>query len=98
MALDIYFRDDIANALMAADEASASTAAALRAVTSDPQYLRAYRQGYRAALASVACAFGLNHKSPRHDMPSMGPEPTPSMRSPVLEAWGEEGRIEALAP
>jgi hypothetical protein len=63
MALDIYFRDDIANALMAADEASASTAAALHNVTSDPQYLRAYRQGYRAALATVACAFGLGQAS-----------------------------------
>ncbi len=61
MSLDIWFREDVQNALMAADEASATTAAALRAVTSDPQYLRAYRQGYRAALATIAVAFGLGH-------------------------------------
>ena len=59
MSLDIYFKDDVASALLAADRASGSTAAALRGVTGDVDYLRAYRQGYRAALATIAVAFGL---------------------------------------
>ena len=60
MALDIFFREDVARALQAADEASATTAAALQSVTGDPRYLRAYRQGYRAVLATLAVAFGLS--------------------------------------
>jgi len=40
--------------------ASATTAAALEgAGISDPRYLRAYREGYRAALVTVAMAFGI---------------------------------------
>ncbi len=59
MSLDIWFADDIRNALMAADRASGSTTAALQGVARDVDYLRAYRQGYRAALATIAAAFGL---------------------------------------
>lgn len=60
MSLDIWFREDILHALQAADQSSATTAAALEgAGISDPRYLRAYRQGYRAALAAIAIAFGL---------------------------------------
>jgi hypothetical protein len=55
MGLDIFFSDDIRNALLAADEASASTAA----YCPDGPILRAYLEGYRAALTTVALAFGL---------------------------------------
>lgn len=67
MSLDIWFREDILHALRAADQASATTAAALEhalggaegAGAGDPRYLRAYREGYRAALVTVAMAFGI---------------------------------------
>jgi len=55
MALDIFFSDDIRNALLAADEASSSTAA----YCPDGPILQAYMEGYRAALTTVALAFGL---------------------------------------
>ncbi len=60
MGLDIYCRADIANALLAAEEASSATAAAMIDMVGDPVKLRAYREGYRAALAAVALAFGLS--------------------------------------
>ena len=60
MGLDIIFTDDIRNALLAADEASSSTARVCAAVGSDPVTLRAYLEGYRAALTTVALAFGLS--------------------------------------
>lgn len=59
MSLDVYFSDDIRNALLAADEASSSTARACAAVGVDQVTLRAYLEGYRAALSTVALAFGL---------------------------------------
>jgi len=73
MGLDIWFREDITNALKAAEQASATTMAAMEyalgnssavnsvegPVMSDPRYLRAYREGWRAALVTVALAFGL---------------------------------------
>jgi hypothetical protein len=57
MGLIIYFPEDIQNALAAAEEASASTAAM---ITIADERLLAYRQGYRAALTTVALAFGLS--------------------------------------
>jgi len=60
MGLDIWFKEDIANALIAADEAASATAAALSEVTNDPERLRTYREGYRAALTTLALAFGIS--------------------------------------
>lgn len=66
MGLDIFFADDIRNALMAADEASTSTAkvcATVGGYETSPEadvVLRAYLEGYRAALTTVALAFGLS--------------------------------------
>ncbi len=57
--LDIWFREDILHALQAADQASATTAAAMESVVGDPRYLCASREGYRAALITVAMAFGI---------------------------------------
>jgi hypothetical protein len=104
MGLDIWFAEDIRNALLAANEASAATAAVIsevgggaltdpstasgedsgpgpltlrqalrqaqdraqglgQAVTDSTELLavslRAYREGYKAALATVALAFGI---------------------------------------
>jgi|GEM_PF-1936226 len=73
MGLDIWFREDILHALKAAEQASATTAAAIEHAlgspstgsgrqaeeAGDPRYLRAYREGYRAALITVATAFGI---------------------------------------
>ena len=91
MGLDIWFAEDIRNALVAANEASSATAAAVtsqdartldliakklrRELSEDDQALldalhiaaignvdaiRHYRQGYKAALTTVALAFGLS--------------------------------------
>jgi len=57
MALDVWYRSDIQNALSAAEQASE---AALRAAgnAGDP-FVVGYASGYRAALATLALAFGL---------------------------------------
>jgi hypothetical protein len=89
MGLDIWFAEDIRNALLAANEASAATAAVIAEVGGGPSAssgqgastprqarhdagsgtdstellavsLRAYREGYAAALATVALAFGIS--------------------------------------
>jgi hypothetical protein len=65
MGLDIFFLEDIRNALLAADEASSSTARVCAAVggdgrADDSPLLWAYLEGYRAALTTVALAFGLS--------------------------------------
>ncbi len=82
MGLDIFFGEDIRNALQAADEASSSTARVCAAVGGDQVALRAYLEGYRAALTTVALAFGLspaiitcrNPSTPRQarDVPGSG--------------------------
>jgi len=88
MGLDIWFAEDIRNALLAANEASAATAAVMAEVGGGPSIgsgsgpstvgqargagqavtdstellavsLRAYREGYKAALTTVALAFGI---------------------------------------
>jgi hypothetical protein len=57
MGLSVYYPQDIRNALLAAEQASS---AALMAVSAeDDPFARGYREGYRAALTTVALAFGL---------------------------------------
>jgi len=63
MALDVFFPQDIKNALLAAEQASG---AALRAGSNgdgDP-YVVGYGEGYRDALATLALAFGLVNPQP----------------------------------
>jgi hypothetical protein len=60
MGLDIFFTEDVHNALVAAYEASSSTARVYTAAGGDQATLRAYLEGYRAALTTVALAFGLS--------------------------------------
>ena len=74
MGLDIWFREDILHALKAAEQASATTAAAMEhalggaegSVVGDARYLRAYREGYKAALVTVAMAFGITPSGDSH--------------------------------
>ena len=94
MALDVWYKSDIQNALSAAEQASG---AALTATgnRNDP-FVAGYRAGYRAALATMALAFGLAapHSWPhpwtegsRRNLAAREAEtsiqPGPSSRSPV---------------
>lgn len=75
MGLDIFFLEDIRNALLAADQASAQTAVMAASLQGRPPSmrqtveinveeldaleLRAFRSGYKAAVSTVALAFGI---------------------------------------
>lgn len=57
MGLDVYYPADIRNALMAAEQ---SASAAFDAIGGkDDPFANGYTAGYRAALVTVALAFGL---------------------------------------
>ena len=67
MGLDIFFLEDIRNALLAADHATSSTAKMAYGVRDDEELpevravaLKAYMEGYRAALVTIALSFGLS--------------------------------------
>ncbi len=79
MGLDVWFADDIANALLAAEQASATTSAAIGNDVDDPETVRAFRQGFRAALATLAVAFGL-------EMTRMGPAGNRSSATGIAQA------------
>ena len=79
MALDVYFREDIANILRSVNMAGGGTAAivhqeiekamrqGLPIETADlADHLDIYQQGYRDALGAVAAAFGV--------LPNLTPE------------------------
>ncbi|UCC63075.1 MAG: hypothetical protein JSV36_20420 [Anaerolineae bacterium] len=57
MALEVYYPQDIRNALLAAEQAS--NAAFLATGRENDQFAEGYQAGYRAALATIALAFGL---------------------------------------
>jgi len=65
MGLEFWFRDDIRNALLAANEASAQTAAMVAMLEPGPEpgELRTFRDGFKAGLITVALAFGLTPQS-----------------------------------
>lgn len=78
MALQMYFRDDLANILASAEAASHATAwAAAKDGGKDHKYLEAYREGYRAALMVVARALGLKSTiqdpGEKHELPKIRP-------------------------
>jgi len=57
MGLEVYYPEDIRNALLAAEQASGT---ALQVVGGEGNELaRGYREGYQAALTTIAIAFGL---------------------------------------
>ncbi len=60
MALDIWFKEDIENAVKAANEATSSTLAMFEQMTDNHELLSAYQQGYRLALVTVATTFGID--------------------------------------
>jgi len=55
MGLDIFFKEDIANALAAAEQAASSVGA-----YSDDERAVAFLAGWRGALRTLATAFGLS--------------------------------------
>ena len=57
MALEVYYPQDIRNALLAAEQASDAALMATR--SKDDRFAQGYQEGYRAALTTVALAFGL---------------------------------------
>lgn len=65
MALEVYYAQDIRNALLAAEQASG--AAWTAAGGEDSEVARGYREGYRAALTTMALAFGLLQLDRRHE-------------------------------
>ena len=57
MGLEVYYSQDIRNALLAAEQASVT---ALRAAgDEDNEFAKGYKEGYQAALVTMALAFGL---------------------------------------
>lgn len=59
--LDVWFKDDIQNALRAVDMANAD----LCKTINTPE-MRLYRQGYEAAIRAVGEAFGIRYQSARN--------------------------------
>ena len=63
MGLDIYYKEDITNALLAAEQSANATAIALGG-TDDP-FAAGFQVGYQAALTTLALAFGLTKNAGR---------------------------------
>jgi hypothetical protein len=120
VGLDIWFAEDIRNALLAANEASAATAAVIaemgmapstssgqapstlrqaegsgQAVTDSAELLavglRAYREGYKAALATVALALSFDNPSMwlRTWLRTRPFDPSASLRA----GWAQDGAL-----
>jgi len=81
MGLDIWFREDIERALEAAELASSATVAVLETAVADPDALRMFRRGYKAALTVVAFSFGLgddgDHGRLQQERLHRGSDPVP---------------------
>ena len=56
MSLEVYYPQDILNALKAAAQ---SNGQALQAISGQSEFAEGYEMGYRAALSTIALAFGL---------------------------------------
>ncbi len=59
MSLDVWFKDDIRNTLLALNETSHDTHAQLAALVGESATAQSYRLGYGDALRAVAIAFGV---------------------------------------
>ncbi len=57
MTLEVYYPQDIRNVLLAAEQAC--NTALMAASGEDNEFAKGYWEGYRAALTTVALAFGL---------------------------------------
>ena len=56
MSLEVYYPQDILNAILAAEQ---SNSQALQAANGQEEFAKGYEAGYRAALNTIALAFGL---------------------------------------
>lgn len=59
MALEVYYPQDIRNALLAAEQAVNATADATTGDQEGDSFTAGFLTGYRAALTTLALAFGL---------------------------------------
>lgn len=91
MSLDVWFRDDMRNALAALNEANSAAIAQLATEVEEWQHVKIYRDGYCDALRAVAIAFGIKllpdvlNEAP---LPLTAPEPlTDSLR--LTRTWKE---------
>jgi len=65
----VWSVDEIGDILAAANEATEASAAVIEAVSGeDARALGAYRQGFKAALVTVALAFGLSPLDASHSL------------------------------
>lgn len=64
MGLNVYYPADVRNALLAAEQAVNATTDA--AGSHDDPYTAGFLAGYRAALTTIALAFGLVKQPPDH--------------------------------
>ena len=62
MGLGMWYREEILNALVAAQEVCHSTVAALG---NDSEYARGYEDGFMVALFTLARAFGIHPRASR---------------------------------
>lgn len=89
MGLEVYYPSDILNALLAAEQASG---AALRAASREnDEFAQGYQEGYRAALATIALAFGLVQPDGHGERREWQHNSLPSIREegvPFLSACG----------
>lgn len=75
MGLEVYYPADIRNALLAAEQASG--AALMAAGQENDALVQIFQEGYRAALTTIALAFGL---APRQE---------PRLLGSILQYQGE---------
>lgn len=59
MSLEVWFKEDIRNTLLALNETSSNTHAQMVALCGDSASSESYRAGYGDALRAVAIAFGI---------------------------------------
>ena len=60
MSLDVWFKDDIRNTLVAIDTASADAITRAAAGPHGNHAMRLYREGFQDAVKAVATAFGIS--------------------------------------
>ena len=63
MSLDVWFKDDIRNTLIAIDLASAASATQAASGPRGNHAVRLYREGFQDAVKAVAMAFGIQISS-----------------------------------
>jgi hypothetical protein len=100
MGLDVWFKDDIANILQAANEANLSAMVASARASAeggsgeaDMELRRAYRRGFVAALAALAQALGLPLRDMEREFGIATPDTrlrsTQSVALPVIDVGGQ---------